>query len=186
MNELTIQMRGGRIPTDPDDWARCCNEFAEKVPQSRRVHAPATRTTTFSLSISLQSDEHKADPLQLISLCISHGAVHGDPIMAAMFRPPSGTEIPIGTGRKDTGSDHGERGKVCYPVMPLSYFRTEGSRGSDFCASRARDIHRPSACRACSDFRVRHRWFGEEASGGWDPAVSETRGEKQADRGKSQ
>jgi hypothetical protein len=80
------------------------------------------------------------------------GAVHGDPMMAAMFRQPLGTEIPIGTGRKDTGSDHGERGKVCYPVMPLPYFRTEGSRGSDFCASRARGIHRPSACRACSEY----------------------------------
>jgi hypothetical protein len=31
-----------------------------------------------------------------------------------LFRPPLGTEIPIGTGRKDTKSDHGERGKVCY------------------------------------------------------------------------
>jgi hypothetical protein len=50
------------------------------------------------------------------------GAVHGDPMMAAMFRPLLGTEIPIGTGRKDTRWDHGERGKVCYSVMPLPYF----------------------------------------------------------------
>jgi hypothetical protein len=52
---------------------------------------------------------------------------------------------------KDTRWDHGERGKVCYPVMLLPYFRTEGSRGSDACASRARDIRRPSFCRACSE-----------------------------------
>jgi hypothetical protein len=80
------------------------------------------------------------------------GVVHGDPMMASMFRPPLGTEIPIGTGRKDTGCDHGERGKVCYSVMPMPYFRTDGSRGSDSSASRARDIHRQSACRACSEY----------------------------------
>jgi hypothetical protein len=50
------------------------------------------------------------------------GTVHGDTMMVAMFRSPLGTEIPIGTGRKDIGWDHGERGKVCYLVMLLPYF----------------------------------------------------------------